>query len=184
MAAVPPVKHGGRSGTWPGCASPSRPRAGSPSWGSTDRNQTDRNQVGFRRIGTRSGSGPCLNRVPIPEINPLQSEQIRTQESSDLTRICQNPTELSDRSGRVVSQTVWVQTVRPGSWPHLPPSAWNTTDSLPVLMQPLMFSRTPLFTILYMNYYYYLFIFIISESILIFWLCFIRKLIFFPHLWL
>lgn len=34
---------------------------------------------------------------------------------------------------------------------HLPPSAWKTTDSFPVLMQPLMFSSTPAFTILYIS---------------------------------
>lgn len=34
---------------------------------------------------------------------------------------------------------------------HLPPLAWKTTDSFPVLMQPLMFSSTPAFTILYIS---------------------------------
>lgn len=34
---------------------------------------------------------------------------------------------------------------------HLPPLAWNTTDSFPVLIQPLMFSSIPEFTILYMS---------------------------------
>ena len=34
---------------------------------------------------------------------------------------------------------------------YIPPLAWNTTDSLPVLMQPLMRSKVPALTILYIN---------------------------------
>ena len=145
--------------TWPGCASPSRPTAWWPCVGSACWSapwSDSRLWCSGLCSWTRWVSSWTLSAPLHPEQAAPPGWHTQTQSISLLSAWWKDEDPslftvfvLCFPKGIFFSDIMFLTT---SCWStHLPPSAWKTTDSFPVLMQPLMFSSTPAFTILYIS---------------------------------